>query len=80
MTDDEYLRFIRKYPDSFGTEEKKTNWHTGTPTEEGWYVLECSNGIEDYHMNKLENKDGNFDWRFHFIGKIIRWQKIEETE
>ena len=24
--------------------ETEGNWHTGTPTENGWYLLECSIG------------------------------------
>lgn len=51
-------------------------WHSGTPTEEGLYVLHCSNGIDDYHLNRLRN--GN--WIFHWLGKLIAWQKIEEGE
>lgn len=56
--------------------QERSRWHSGTPTEEGLYVLHCSNGIDDYHLNRLRN--GN--WIFHWLGKLIAWQKIEEGE
>lgn len=55
---------------------KRSNWHTDTPTEDGLYILHCSNGIDDYHFNQLRN--GN--WRFHWLGKLIAWQKITPFE
>lgn len=59
-------------------------WHTGIPTEEGWYVLELEG-----HANLYETAE----WRlgefvtFAIYGGIvvpyedvIRWQKIESHE
>lgn len=56
------------------------NWHTGTPTEEGWYLVafkyEDEEGVRyttDYF------KDGK--WAFPMvrdISKVVKWQKIEE--
>lgn len=56
--------------------ETEGNWHTGTPTEEGWYVLviPLTKGLLMYETDYL-NKDG----KFRLYGKrgVIAWQKIE---
>lgn len=51
-------------------------WHTGTPTEEGWYLLKCS---------YLECSDYIYETKyFTFYSElsenVIEWQKIEENE
>ena len=50
-------------------------WHTGTPTEEGDYllVLKAPQGKPHYFPNTL--KKGK-KWRYVFRGAIIAWQKI----
>ena len=60
----------------------QSNWHTGTPTEDGWYLVafnyEDEEGVRyttDYF------KDGK--WAFPMvrdISKVVAWQKIEESE
>ena len=51
-------------------------WHTGTPSEEGDYllVLKAPQGKPHYFPNTL-NKGKK--WRYVFRGAIIAWQKIE---
>lgn len=44
-------------------------WHTGTPTEEGWYVCKL-NGVDIYETH---NYTGN-NWCEH----VEKWQKIVE--
>ncbi len=61
-----------KMSDYPSIEIPQTNWHTGTPTEEGWYVLECGNSehtyyTTDYWSNKV---------KYWTVNRVIRWQKI----
>jgi len=51
-------------------------WHTGTPTEDGWYVLECNIGNSDgtYYATDYWNNEVGY-WT---VNRVIRWQKIEE--
>ena len=49
-------------------------WHTGTPKEEGWYLLVCGIGnssetyyTTDYWSNKVKG------W---CINRVLAWQKI----
>lgn len=52
------------------------DWHTGTPTEEGWYLLECNIGNSDgtYYATDYWNNEVGY-WT---VNRVIRWQKIEE--
>jgi len=53
-------------------------WHTGTPSEEGWYLL-CVKTVEDeivYDTDIFENGE----WRYETVyRKYLKWKKIEET-
>lgn len=61
------------------TEKKDVGkWYDGIPTQEGRYLLYCSNGTEDYHFNKLERKGDKLEWRYNWIGEIIAYMPIEE--
>lgn len=64
------------------------NWHTGTPTEEGWYlvayecVYDCKNKgkIEYFTLNIITDEDGYKDYRGRAsddVWKAVAWQKIE---
>ena len=44
-------------------------WHTGAPTEEGWYVVK----LKDSDLYETHNFTGN-NWCDHFE----KWQKINE--
>lgn len=51
-------------------------WHTGTPTENGWYLLECNIGNSDgtyYATDHWDNEVG-----YWTVNRVIRWQKIKE--
>ena len=53
-------------------------WHTGTPTEEGWYLqrIKSKNNIS-YDTDYYENGD----WKYSCVFReIIAWQKIEEEK
>lgn len=54
------------------------NWHTGTPTEEGWYLLECNigNSDETYYATDYWNNEVGY-WT---VNRVIRWQKIDEDK
>jgi len=63
-------------------------WHTGTPTEEGWYLVayECVHGcknkgkLEYYTMHIFEDELGYKDIRGRAsddVWKAIAWQRIE---
>lgn len=50
-------------------------WHTGTPTEDGWY-LQCikSKNKISYDTDYYENGD----WKYPCVlREILAWQKIE---
>lgn len=58
-------------------------WHTGTPTEKGWYMVKANFEEHPYYAMKFE--DGSF-WDYddndpHFVritpDFIDKWQKIE---
>lgn len=65
-------------------------WHTGTPTEEGWYLIKyrgiygCAIGrteyraVHRYTLDGLPMIDGGIN--ADDIWKPIEWQKIEEKE
>ena len=55
--------------------DKDSDWHTGTPTEEGWYLLECNIGNSDgtYYATDYWNNEVGY-WT---VNGVIRWQKIE---
>ncbi len=63
-------------------EEQNTNWHTGTPTEEGDYLVavkyEPVIGVE-YQVNRyLLEPYNSFIYKLAGEGgRIIAWQKIE---
>ena len=72
------------------TQENKpqSNWHTGIPTEEGWYlvayecVYDCKNKgkIEYFTLNIITDEDGFRDYRGRAsddVWKAVAWQKIE---
>lgn len=51
-------------------------WHTGTPTEEGWYLLEC--GIGNSENTYFTTDYWNNEVGYWTVNRVIRWQKIEE--
>ena len=57
-------------------------WHTGTPTEEGWYLIAFNYEFEEGVRYTTDYfKDGK--WAFPMvrdISKLRAWQKIEENE
>jgi len=51
-------------------------WHKGTPTENGWYLLECGIGNSEntyYTTDYWSNSVG-----YWAVNRVIRWQKINE--
>ena len=57
-------------------------WHTGTPTEEGWYLIKIKSDDEIiYDTDKLIQCLWGLDWKYAHQGqKILAWQKINEGE
>ena len=51
---------------------RTSHWHTGTPTEDGWYL--CSTKASDFSVHYY---DGN-KWDFCPLDFVIKWQKIKE--
>lgn len=69
----------------YGTEEgKKINrvlcdvdenpWHTGIPTEEGWYLYEWGISGGSYATYRADTKE-----ELEYLQNAKRWQKIEEN-
>lgn len=50
-------------------------WHTGTPTEAGWYLLECNigNSDETYYVTDYWSNEVGY-WT---VNGVIRWQEIQ---
>ena len=74
--------------DAISTWNKRSNWLTGEPTEEGWYLVayecvhECSNkGKLEYHtMHILADEYGCKDIRGRAsdeVWKAVAWMPIE---
>ena len=67
--------------EAFPLEELDENpWQTGTPTEEGWYVIAYK---FQEHLRYTTDYLLDSRWTFNPITigqKIIKWQKIEEKE
>ena len=54
-------------------------WCTGTPKEEGWYLLKIKSDDEIiYDTDKLIQCLWGLDWKYAHK-EIIEWQKIEEN-
>lgn len=61
--------------------EPQSNWHTGTPTEGGWYLLKLVDeyGRITYNANYLRKGIKGMEWKYAFFGHvIIKWQSIED--
>ena len=60
------------FPEDISFSEVRNPWHTGTPTEEGWYVCKmCGTDIfETQYFTGM-------NWEAHIIEK---WQKIAYEE
>jgi len=63
-------------------EEKPSPWHTGKPTEEGWYLIKIKSDDEIiYDTDKLIQCLWGLDWKYAHQGQgILAWQKINEGE
>ena len=60
--------------------KKPTNWHTGTPTEGGWYLLKVRHeGDIVYYANRWA-KIIDYQWVYAMYGEVVGWQKIEPYE
>lgn len=60
---------------------RTSSWHTGTPTEEGWYLLKMVDeyGRITYGTNYLRNGIKGMEWKYAFFGHvIIKWQSIQD--
>ena len=77
--------------ESLPLEELDDNWHTGTPTEDGWYlvafecVYDCNNKgkIEYFTLNIITDEYGYMDYRGRAsddVWKAVAYQKIEPYE
>ena len=79
--DDKYYTFETRWIDVLKAvidKLKELDWHTGTPTEEGWYLLEYNIGNSDetyYVTDHWSNEVG-----YWTVDRVIRWQKIEPYE
>lgn len=58
------------------THEVGSPWHTGTPTEEGRYLLEC--GIGNSENTYFTTDYWNNEVGYWTVNRVIRWQKIKE--
>jgi len=82
----------KEQPQSLNVRPPKasSNWHTGTPTEEGWYLIKYRGiygsaigrteyrAVHRYRLDGFPMIDGGIG--ADDIWKPIEWQKIEEKE
>ena len=72
---------IDKIFDEFEAEKTENPWHTGTPTETGWYVI-CfrEDGTDDFCVAVWDGK--RFIIRDAWDVNIVptAWQKINESK
>lgn len=62
---------------SLSADIAQRDWHTGTPTEKGWYVYEASSG--GCYFTYIVDDEASL----HFLANtnfVRRWQKIKETD
>ena len=56
----------------------RSNWHTGTPTEEGWYLVKCNKySVSEYNTDYFRKEQR---WAFGFQESYVAWQKITPYE
>ena len=56
-------------------------WNTGLPTEGGWYLLALDyEGERRYNANEWTDYGLGPQWRFAYLGEIVKWQKIEDKD
>lgn len=67
--------YMRKHNAIRVWNKRSNSWNTGTPTDEGDYLLiiKAPKGVPHYFANQLNSKG---KWRYVYRGNIIAWQKI----
>jgi len=78
MSIDECIDYLRK--------NTKSSWHTGTPTEEGWYIVHVKSDLIDKPFDVIKFKEGKW-WDYledvlEVVSNdyIIAWRRIEPYE
>lgn len=68
------------YPEDITFSEVSNPWHTGTPSEEGWYLLHVR-GTIPFRVAYMRNWQwlSTDDSRIR-TDVVIEWQKIKENE
>ena len=72
--------------EALGEEELDSNWHTGTPTTEGWYLVRTVD--TEHPFDSLKFADGKWlDYGFDSYefeecrnDYVLKWQKITPYE
>lgn len=62
------------FPEDIDFYRKDNPWHTGTPTEDGWYL--CAYGDNFYCANYWQGGT----WKNQWGGTLLAYQKIELYE
>ena len=53
-------------------------WHTGKPSENGWYLLECEIGNSENTYFTTDHWDDSAG--YWTVNRVIRWQRIDEDK
>ena len=72
------LTCMSPFPEDITFSEVDSNWHTGTPTEEGDYLLVLN--IANQRLDVANFKNGDFKSYHNYVIKpsyVKLWQKIE---
>lgn len=58
--------------------KRPSPWHTGTPTEEGWYLLHLKKDSKPYCVAYMDGRHWlGIDDFFILVDDVIEWHKIE---
>jgi len=61
--------------------KRPSPWHTGTPTEDGWYLVWMGAINGNFHERPAVVPFENGDWASHLVSNTyVAWQKIEPFE
>ena len=72
---------IKRHLESEAVEAWNTRpnpWHTGEPTEEGWYFCLVDTGTETKFMANEWKDIIGYQWVYAFLGEVIAWRKAED--
>ena len=76
---EDWLKTQRAYSQGYVDELKeKYGWHTGEPTEEGWYLVKSKQTLPYHVVYWKDNRWLSTDDSIYRKDIVLKWQKIED--